>query len=601
MKTKTLQVLIVSLLIGNLYCFGQKPVEKSKYEKYNLRLIETYKDNSKKRDKKSEIIRANYSESYFTNKHKQADSVALSYLRFKQKELGISENLDDVRIKKVRKTPGGKYVYFEQVYNGIPVFSTSSMVAINQGDTVTYMLNNFRQFEKSLKTKAKITNNEALEIASNYLNIETKINRKPKTELVLFESIDKGMELAWKVNVVAMKPMGDWQVIINANDSRIIHVEDLAMYHNGSGMIYNPNPITSAQTTYGGNFVDNSDANNTSLQNERIQVTLRDITLENGLYKLEGPYCVLDDIETPSDNFPELSNQNGFNYTRNQQEFEAVMVYYHIDLASRYVESLGYDEPDLRTFSADPHGLDGADNSHYMPTPNYVAYGEGGVDDAEDADIIWHEYGHALQWNLGTGYMPSVGETMSVKEGSSDYWAVSYSRSVSTYNWWLWANWDGHNTFWDGRRADLDWVYPDDYVSGHDGGQIWSAALMKIWTDLGRNITDRLFLETHFLWGSSPSMEDAAEAFIQADIQLYNGSHLCTIIDHFRTHGLTDRTASVTVSNRTITSDETVIGCDVNVTNTTVENNSKLIINAGNNVVIEGEFEVKLGSELEIK
>jgi hypothetical protein len=190
---------------------------------------------------------------------------------------------------------------------------------------------------------------------------------------------------------------------------------------------------------------------------------------------------------------------------------------------------------------------------------------------------------------------------MSVQEGSSDYLAVSYSRSVSTYNWWLWANWDGHNPFWDGRRADLDWVYPYDYVSGHDGGQIWSSALMKIWTDLGRDITDRIFLETHFLWGSSPSMEDAAEAFIQADIQLFNGSHLCTIIDHFRTHGLTDRTASVTVSGRTITSDVTVIGCDVNVTNTTIENNSKLIINAGNNVVIEGEFEVELGSELEIK
>ena len=44
-------------------------------------------------------------------------------------------------------------------------------------------------------------------------------------------------------------------------------------------MIYNPNPITSAQTTYGGNFVDNSDANNISLQDELIQVTLRDMDL----------------------------------------------------------------------------------------------------------------------------------------------------------------------------------------------------------------------------------------------------------------------------------------------------------------------------------
>ena len=46
------------------------------------------------------------------------------------------------------------------------------------------------------------------------------------------------------------------------------------------------------------------------------------------------------------------------------------------------------------------------------------------------------------------------------------------------------GNWDGHNAFWDGRRADLDRANPTDYESGHIGGQIWSSALMGIWTDL---------------------------------------------------------------------------------------------------------------------
>jgi hypothetical protein len=278
------------------------------------------------------------------------------------------------------------------------------------------------------------------------------------------------------------------------------------------------------------------------------------------------------------------------------------MVYYHVDLASRRVESLGYNVPELRTFNADPHGLDGDDNSHYIPSQNYVSFGEGGVDDAEDATIIWHEYAHAIQDNLGAGDMSYSGETMSVQEGSSDYWAISYKRSISPYNWGFFANWDGHNPFWDGRRADLNWVYPTDYVSGHNGGQIWSSALMKIWADLGRDITDKLFLETHLLWGTSPSMEDAAEAFIQADRQLYGGSHTCKIIEHFRTHGLTTLDyAVVNVSNRTITSNDTITGCVVNVSNVTIQNNAKVKIDAVNNVSINGSFEVKLGSELEIK
>ncbi len=607
MKLKFFKIsCFVVCIVVSILANAQKPKEKSKQEKINFKQIEAYKVGREKKEKETNIIRAKYDENFTSNKYKNPDSIALEYLKEKHSYFGLSENLNEVRIKKVNHTPGGKYVYFEQHFNNIPVYLTTSLVALNKGDTVTYVLNNFKNLKKysDYKNIPILSNVEAINLAKSYLQIQGKIVRDEIIELIYFESIDQGMELAWKINIVAMNPLGDWLVVINALNKRIIHIEDIAMYHNGSGMIYNPNPVASGNTVYGGNFVDNSDANNTTLSNERIQVTLRDITFdeENEVYSLEGPYCVLEDLETPIDNFPELANPNEFNYTRDQQEFESVMVYYHIDLASRRVEALGYNNSDLKTFSSDPHGLDGADNSHYMPSQNYVAYGEGGVDDAEDADVIWHEFGHALQWNLGIGYMPSVGETMSVKEGSSDYWAVSYKRSISSYNWGLWANWDGHNEFWDGRRADLDWVYPDDYVGGHEGGQIWSSALMRIWSDLGRDITDRLFLETHFLWGSTPSLEDAAEAFIQADRQLYGGSHVCKIIELFRLYGLTDLDYSVVnVSNRTITLNETITGCDVNISNVKVENNSKLTIDAVNNVNIIGEIEIKIGSEFEIK
>lgn len=603
---KTLNLKIVFIMVGialSIGVFAQKPRERKQFEKINLKTVESNRKGLEKLDKESNIVRAKYNENYYSQKSKQPDSIAYEFLTERYASFGISKDLKEIRIKKILTTPGGKYVYYEQFLNDIPVYSTIGLIALNKGDSVTYALNNVRNITKYNKVSKSptISASEAIEIAKNYLNIKGKIVRNIKNELIYFESNDIGLELAWKISIVSMNPLGDWLVVINSTNKRIIHVEDKAMYDNGSGMIYNPDPITTAQTTYGGNFVDNNDNNNTSLSNQRIQVALRDITFQNNTYRLEGPYCVLDDVETPTDNFPNLTNQNGFNYTRDQQEFEDVMVYYHVDLASRRVESLGYNVSELRTFSADPHGLDGDDNSHYVPSQNYVSYGEGGVDDAEDATIIWHEYAHAIQENLGAGNMSYSGETMSVQEGSSDYWAISYKRSVSTYNWGFFANWDGHNPFWDGRRADLNWVYPTDYVSGHDGGQIWSSALMKIWADLGRDITDRLFLETHFLWGQSPSMEDAAEAFIQADIQLYGGSHLCTIIQHFRTHGLTSRELIVSVNNRTITADETISGCDVNVSNVTIQNNSKVKINAGNNVNINGTFEVKVGSELEIK
>ena len=37
------------------------------------------------------------------------------------------------------------------------------------------------------------------------------------------------------------------------------------------------------------------------------------------------------------------------------------------------------------------------DNSFFSPATRKIKYGSGGVDDAEDADVILHEYGHAIQ------------------------------------------------------------------------------------------------------------------------------------------------------------------------------------------------------------
>ena len=55
------------------------------------------------------------------------------------------------------------------------------------------------------------------------------------------------------------------------------------------------------------------------------------------------------------------------------------------------------------------------------------------------------------------------------------------------------------------------------------------------------------------------------------------------------------------VSNRIITSDENIKGCDIKVEDVTIQNNADVIIEASNNVTVEKNFEVKVGSTLEIK
>ena len=155
---------------------------------------------------------------------------------------------------------------------------------------------------------------------------------------------------------------------------------------------------------------------------------------------------------------------NNFNSTRSPQLFEAANTYYHIDRYMRYINTappagLGLTVVPSQYVGGvrfDPHGLNGADNSHYTPATGVVAFGEGGVDDDEDADVIIHELGHGLHDWVATGALSQVN---GLSEGTGDYFAQSYSRAYgnvpSANPAWHWVfSWDGHNPFWAGRTTN---------------------------------------------------------------------------------------------------------------------------------------------------
>jgi hypothetical protein len=72
----------------------------------------------------------------------------------------------------------------------------------------------------------------------------------------------------------------------------------------------------------------------------------------------------------------------------------------------------------------------GGDNSFYDPKKDEITLGKGGVDDGEDLEVIWHEYGHAIQDSQVPGF--GVGhDAGSIGEGFGDYWAFTMSEPVS--------------------------------------------------------------------------------------------------------------------------------------------------------------------------
>ena len=472
-------------------------------------------------------------------------AMASEYLSAAAERLQLrSADLSDLQVRHVWTNPAGSTVRFEQHVNGVPVYDSEIAVTVNSLAEVSYVASTYRPRLERVETRPGFGPARAEAIALEHLNVDGALAHASR-RLVVYPG-KGGARLAWEVRMVPeTAPVGDWEVLVDARDGSLIKVVDRAFYVDGNGNIFDPDPLSSAGASYGDpGFDDGGDADTAQLDGELLNVVLRDLTLNGGTYELNGPYAAISDAESPKNGlFSQASST--FNFTRTQSGFEAVHTYYHIDNMMRYINvDLGVSLMPYQYSGGvrfDPHGLNGSDNSHYSSGSGELAFGEGGVDDAEDADVVIHELGHGLHdWVTGGG----LSQVNGLSEGSGDYIAASYSRSLGQWTpsdpqyFWVF-DWDGHNPFWGGRSTGYSGHYPEDLTGSiHTDGQIWATCLMQIWDQIGRQQTDRAFLVGLGMTGSSTNQEDAAQAVLQAAVDLgYPGSEITAIESTFQSCG----------------------------------------------------------------
>jgi len=362
-----------------------------------------------------------------------------------------------------------------------------------------------------------------------------------KVDDVYFARKDR-LRRAHKTLISAVKPFGIKEIITDAQDGAVLQVRDFVYtFTDGEGQVFRPNPVNSENDPY---LRDNVPL---SFHNPNPYYTVPLLALEvptSGPFKLQGPFVVLQDIESPHNTPPE-SDDGKFIFERNDAGFEDVMVYYHIDRIQRYIQSLGFMDIMNEQLAVDAHGNDGVDNSHYIGSSSssigrpYIAFGEGGVDDAEDGDAIAHEYGHAIQDNQAPGKYGIINkQTKAMGEGFGDYWAVSSFRNETKES--------GHDLpcvmEWDKvlntclRRVDTALTFADFnyHADNHINGQIWSATLYDIFNRFDDKAdADKLILQSHFNVPDGPSFKDGADAILTADWQLFGGSHITQLCEVF--------------------------------------------------------------------
>jgi len=464
---------------------------------------------------------------------------ARSFLASYNQALRLGSAHTDLVTAAVVDAPGGTHVRFQQRYNGLPVHEADVVVSVNSLNEITMVINNGRTgIETPVSPSFGAT--EAINIVRDILKTSDRATGQDDSATLVVFADQKGVYyLAYRVTMTREEPAGDWEVIIDATTGDLLQSRDLFVEYEenhqtrGSGFVYLTDPLSAARQKYGTvGFSDNDDQDSDSLSAYRSLVVLDSVTFTGGNFVLRGPYCTIMDIESPLDTAITSPTPDGFQFDRSQMGFEAVNTYYHASEAYKRVRDLGFSSSRLRKIRIDPHGFQGLDNSHYSPSGNWIAFGTGGVDDAEDADVIWHEYGHAIQYAFSPTW--GGGESAALGEGYSDYWAASYARSLNQWtredDQFAWVyKWDGHNVYWSGRRLDDANTYPFENPSPHVAGQVWSSTLMGIWSELGRDVTDRIVLKSLHYLGYGATASDAANAILQADRDLYNGSHAATL------------------------------------------------------------------------
>jgi len=240
--------------------------------------------------------------------------------------------------------------------------------------------------------------------------------------------------------------------------------------------------------------------------------------------------------------------------------FAETMAYYHITDFNEYVSTLGYAAAQfsipVTVFAAMPQGplmfpvpteYDTTAKALYFAATIDLQYTE-----ALDADVIIHEYVHAVQHDLLGGApgpfvssdVNSSGHAFSIIEAIADYFAASRFDDAELGE--VAASLIGQGVYV--RSVENFRVWPDDFVEGapYRSSMICSGALWDLRSSLSAAVVDALVLEMIPLIvdanGGTPQLdatiEDALTALLQADTNLHGGAFASDIGQAFAVRGI---------------------------------------------------------------
>ena len=461
---------------------------------------------------------------------------------------------EDLEWVATHPTPRILYVHFRQRSGGLPL--DGSRITL-QWDRAGHLVHSQAQIFVGLAPRSarahpatflsrEDARAEALAQFPNTMQVDRWLHEEMR---VRPEASTNQIRTFWSLEFSASEPAGWFEVWVDATSGKILREENLLRHGNVTGRVAAEiEPITSGDPAeelaierqdvrlQGDSFEAESETDEAG----RFSIEAPDGPTYQLIHTMEGAVKIVNvrDDDTPADTLAVTTGSNTTHIWNDDNSRPADRdAYYHGTIAYETVRAL--DDSDVLSFLDDGITLRVDDTSNFCnafwngTSITFYAAGGGCVAAARIADIVYHEYGHAIATQI---YRP-FRIPRDMDEAWSDYFAATIGDSPLIGRGFLGVP----GTFV--RELETDLVWPEDNnVDPHLQGLILAGALWDLRERLGAEATDPLF---HFArYGLAESFDDYMLDLLRYDDDdgdLTNGTpNFHDIIGAFRPHGIGD-------------------------------------------------------------
>jgi hypothetical protein len=254
-----------------------------------------------------------------------------------------------------------------------------------------------------------------------------------------------------------------------------------------------------------------------------------------------------------------FSQEGSFLASSDSPQFDEQMLYYHVPRARDWFKSrfdfTGRDQPIIAhahwpTLDRNRSPV-AYNNAYYSPRQSSIFFGDGtgvgrgGLNSlGRDADVIYHEYSHAVVdrvANLGR-WQDDWGSALN--EAFADYFSCAISGNPAMGEYSVGRASGMRNLLAPNRFPSHANLPGRGLPESHYTGIIWGAACWDLRTRLGAEKTDRLLFESLYYLprDGSATFPGALAAVLQADGSLHGGENRSMIREVFAVRGLREPT-----------------------------------------------------------